>query len=32
MSFLEKRQPNYPVKVCDGLPEIFPGWADPSFD
>jgi enoyl-CoA hydratase/carnithine racemase len=32
MSFLEKRQPNYPVKVSDGLPEIFPGWADPSFD
>ncbi len=31
-SFLEKRQPNYPVKVSDGLPEIFPGWADPSFD
>ena len=32
MSFLEKRQPNYPVKVSDGLPQIFPGWADPSFD
>lgn len=32
MSFLEKRQPNYPVKVSDGLPEIFPGWTDPSFD
>lgn len=32
MSFLDKRQPNYPVKVSDGLPEIFPGWADPSFD
>ena len=31
-SFLEKRQPDYPVKVSDGLPEIFPGWADPSFD
>ena len=32
MSFLEKRQPYYPVKVSDGLPEIFPGWTDPSFD
>ena len=31
-SFLEKRQPDYPVKVSDGLPEIFPGWADPTFD
>ena len=31
-SFLEKRQPDYPVKVSAGLPEIFPGWADPSFD
>ena len=31
-SFLEKRQPDYPVKVSDGLPEIFPDWVDPTFD
>jgi enoyl-CoA hydratase/carnithine racemase len=31
-SFLEKRQPDYPVKVSDGLPDIFPGWVDPTFD
>ena len=30
-SFLEKRQPDYPVKVSDGLPEIFPDWVDPTF-
>lgn len=31
MSFLEKRSPNFPVKVSDGLPDIFPGWTDPEF-
>ncbi len=31
-SFLEKRHPDYPVKVSDGLPEIFPDWVDPTFD
>ncbi len=30
-SFLEKRQPEYPVKVSDGLPEIFPDWVEPEF-
>ena len=30
-SFLEKRQPSYPVNVSDGLPEIFPDWVEPEF-
>jgi enoyl-CoA hydratase/carnithine racemase len=30
-SFLEKRAPVYPVKVSDGLPEIFPDWQRPTF-
>lgn len=30
-SFLEKRPPNFPVRVSDGLPEVFPGWVDPEF-
>jgi len=30
-SFLEKRPPVYPVKVSDGLPEIFPDWERPTF-
>ncbi len=30
-SFLEKRQPEYPVRVSDGLPDIFPDWVDPEF-
>ncbi|MEP1142750.1 MAG: crotonase/enoyl-CoA hydratase family protein [Henriciella sp.] len=32
MSFLEKRQPVYPVKVSDGMPNFFPWWEDPEFD
>jgi len=31
MSFLEKRQPVFPVKISDGLPDIFPDWETPSF-
>jgi len=31
MSFLEKRQPVYPVKVSDGMPSFFPWWDDPEF-
>jgi enoyl-CoA hydratase/carnithine racemase len=31
VSFLEKRSPEFPVKVSDGLPEIFPEWHDPEF-
>jgi enoyl-CoA hydratase/carnithine racemase len=30
-SFLEKRPPNFPDKVSDGLPDIMPGWAAPEF-
>ncbi len=31
-SFLEKRAPNYPCKVSDGLPEGFPWLEERSFD
>ncbi|MEO1101208.1 MAG: crotonase/enoyl-CoA hydratase family protein [Pseudomonadota bacterium] len=31
MSFLEKRNPTYPVKVSDGLPEFWPWWDEPDF-
>ena len=31
MSFLEKRPANFPVKVSDGLPDVFPDWVDPTF-
>ncbi len=31
MSFLEKRSANFPVKVSDGLPDVFPDWVDPTF-
>jgi enoyl-CoA hydratase/carnithine racemase len=30
-SFLEKRQPVYPVKVSDGLPDIFVDYVEPEF-
>jgi len=30
-SFLEKRDPVYPVKVSDGLPDIFPDYVEPTF-
>jgi enoyl-CoA hydratase/carnithine racemase len=30
-SFLEKRQPAYPVQVSDGLPDIFPDYVEPDF-
>jgi len=31
VSFLEKRPPNFPVKVSDGLPNIFPSYESPKF-
>ena len=31
MSFLEKRQPTYPVRVSDGMPQFFPWWDEPEF-
>jgi enoyl-CoA hydratase/carnithine racemase len=30
-SFLEKRPPEFPVRVSDGLPDVFPGWTEPDF-
>lgn len=30
-SFLEKRQPRFPDRVSDGLPELFPGREEPRF-
>ncbi|MGD9792753.1 MAG: crotonase/enoyl-CoA hydratase family protein [Acidimicrobiia bacterium] len=30
-SFLEKRPANFPLKVSDGLPELFPDWEEPGF-
>ena len=30
-SFLEKRAAAYPVKVSDGLPDIFPDYVAPEF-
>ena len=30
-SFLEKRAPNYPVKVSEGMPGFWPWWEDPEF-
>ncbi|MEO0882005.1 MAG: crotonase/enoyl-CoA hydratase family protein [Pseudomonadota bacterium] len=32
MSFLEKREPDYPVKVSEGLPSFWPWWTDKDFD
>ena len=32
MSFLEKRKPEYPVKVSDGMPNFFPWWDEPEFE
>jgi enoyl-CoA hydratase/carnithine racemase len=31
VSFLEKRAPNFPMKVSDGLPNIFPSYETPKF-
>lgn len=31
VSFLEKRAPEFPGKVSDGLPDVFPDWTDPTF-
>jgi enoyl-CoA hydratase/carnithine racemase len=31
MSFLEKRAPEFPVKVSEGLPNIFPSYETPKF-
>ena len=31
-SFLEKRPPQFPDRVSDGLPDVFPGWRAPQFE
>ena len=31
-SFLEKRAPVFPMKVSDGLPDLFPNWTEPEFE
>ncbi|MEP6659159.1 MAG: crotonase/enoyl-CoA hydratase family protein [Acidimicrobiales bacterium] len=31
VSFLEKRAAVFPVRVSDGLPDVFPGWSSPEF-
>lgn len=31
MSFLEKRQPTFPVNVSDGMPNFFPWWDEAEF-
>lgn len=30
-SFLEKRSPDFPERVSDGLPDLFPGYEAPGF-
>jgi enoyl-CoA hydratase/carnithine racemase len=30
-SFLEKRDPEFPDRISDGLPELFPGRDEPAF-
>ena len=30
-SFLEKRPADFPDRVSEGLPELFPGWEPPQF-
>jgi hypothetical protein len=31
MSFLEKRPANFPDRVSEGLPDLFPGDEEPAF-
>ena len=31
-AFLEKRPAQFPDRVSDGLPDVFPGWAPPEFE
>lgn len=30
-AFLEKRDAQFPDRVSDGVPDIFPGWTEPDF-
>jgi enoyl-CoA hydratase/carnithine racemase len=31
-AFLEKRPAQFPDRVSEGLPDVFPGWAPPEFE
>lgn len=31
-AFTERRPPNFPVRVSDGLPPFYPWWTEPSYD
>jgi enoyl-CoA hydratase/carnithine racemase len=31
-SFLEKRAAAFPMRVTDGMPDLFPWWEDPTYD
>jgi enoyl-CoA hydratase/carnithine racemase len=31
-SFLEKRPAEFPDRISDGLPDVFPGWTEPAFE
>jgi enoyl-CoA hydratase/carnithine racemase len=31
-SFLEKRPPEFPVKVSDGMPDFFPWWEERRYE
>lgn len=31
LSFMEKRKPNFPMHVSDGMPAFFPWWEPPKF-
>lgn len=30
-AFLEKRDPAFPDRVSDGLPDVFPDWEEPAY-
>ena len=31
-SFLEKRPPNFSLKVSEDLPDFYPWWDEPTFE
>jgi hypothetical protein len=30
-SFLEKRPADFPDRVSDGMPDLWPEWSDPDY-
>ena len=30
-AFLEKRDPEFPDRVSDGIPDFFPDWDEPEY-